>query len=194
MSTGKHQLICFLGRNGAGKTYQANLLVQQGYVKISMADAMRELLWKILNYCPQTAAEYDLFKQSYFTLKSQTVSAENLQIAITGRQLLQNIGQACKDLFGEDFWIKAWEQKCLQVLETKQEEAKIVVDDIRFQVEIRKAQELGAKFIWCDYRNGQYPPDPHPSEALANKILASRKYKHLESISYEALQTFCAEL
>lgn len=182
-------LVCFLGRNGSGKTYQANLLVKhQGYTKISMADAMRELLWKIFNFKPENDQEYQIFKTSLFIAKNTS-----LDVQISGRELLQNVGQACKEMFGQDFWLKFWFQKCLDLNKLNSQQTNITVDDIRFSIEIEQAKQLGAKFIWCDYQNGNYNLDLHPSEALANKILDSGKYKHLQEISYQDLDFFCQQ-
>lgn len=218
----QNHIICFLGRNGSGKTYQSNQLVKKGYTKISLADPVRELAWKTLDYYPETESDYNIFKNSFLVL-SQTWDRKifnNLGLAITGRQYLQNLGQGAKDLFGEDFWVKAWEEKIKEnllitgelivekskvtILETNESgkiiklkfdeclinKSFIVTDDIRFPIEIETAHKLGATFIWCDYQKGNYPTEEHSSEALANRILASGKFKDGDEISYKELQTF----
>lgn len=188
-------LICYLGRNTSGKSYRANQLVEtQNYVKVSMADALRELAWKTLGRVPE---DYDKFKDndidSYYGL--------------TGRDFLQNLGQGAKDIFGEDIWVKQWEGKVNKVLSyeehaphyedgrfgcaiiTKYPEM-VATDDIRFPIEVESAHKLGATFVWCDYQKGNYQIEEHSSEALANRILASGKYQDGDEIPFEELKTF----
>lgn len=192
MSTTTHShLICYLGRNNSGKSYRANQLAQtQNYIKVSMADALRELAWKILRWRPVDEYDYQDFKNSYFNLTPYCFSNWD---DLTGRQFLQNLGQGCKDLFGEDFWVKKWEKKVLENgrFEMKSETGKyITTDDIRFPIEVKSAHRLGATFIWCDYQKGSYSIEEHSSEALANRILASGKYKDGDEIGFEELKTF----
>lgn len=276
-----NHLICFLGRNGSGKTYQSNKLFKKGYTKISLADPVRELAWKTLGCRPKDDKEYIAFKsaeinnkqrsrpylkedfQSFLkrnpnfqeevdkfntlgldlqnknynwqkindNLKNKLSKTslllgikEPLVINVTGRQYLQNLAEGCKEMFGNDFWVKAWEKRILDVqyiilgmfkiplgAESKEEmeaarkrgnlsiikvdcetviKQKIVTDDIRFPIEVETAHKLGAKFVWCDYKQGDYESSNHVSEALANKILASGKFKDGDEISYEELQIF----
>lgn len=215
MSETKH-LICFLGRNGSGKTFSANKLVGDGYTKISMADAMRELLWGILGHNPNEfnyKYDYNNFKENNICMyypDDASIDENGFLTLIdelhlgNGRQLLQNIGESCKQMFGEDFWVNQWEKrvnsslKDYQIIEDDKgcvlglayPNAKITTDDIRFPIEIESAHKLGAIFVWCDYKNGNYNQDEHPSEALANKILANGRYKHGDEIPFDELKTF----
>lgn len=108
MPTTNH-LICYLGRNTSGKSYRANLLVKdQNYVKVSMADALRELAWKSLGWRPKNEEEYNEFKNSYYQLYGWD--------CFSGREYLKNLGEGCKDLFGEDFWVKQWEKNISEVI------------------------------------------------------------------------------
>lgn len=228
----QNHIICFLGRNGSGKTYQSNQLVKKGYTKISLADPVRELAWKSLGWRPENTGEYNSFKECsvsvikpnffwYLMGTDDMIAAKaNFTSEITGRQYLQNLGEGAKDLFGEDFWVKAWEEKIKEnllitgelivekskvtILETNESgkiiklkfdeclinKSFIVTDDIRFPIEIETAHKLGATFIWCDYQKGNYPTEEHSSEALANRILAIGKYEDGDEIRYEDLQTF----
>lgn len=264
MPTTHNHLVCFLGRNGSGKSYRANQLVkEQNYVKVSMADTLRELAWKSLGWRPKDDEEYDYFKNNVVFVPHKLVELNpdlvepknnklvytallNLDMStlnLTGRQYLQNLGQGCKTLFGEDFWVKQWEKKVLHNslfmtddnydlernkelhnqgltpvfqntvkgklypiisqpnIKNKKDQNNniltsfigrtfIVTDDIRFPIEIEAAHKLGATFIWCDYQQGNYPKEEHSSEALANKILASGKYKDGDEIEYSELKAF----
>lgn len=180
MPTTHNHLICYLGRNGSGKSYRANQLVKdQNYIKVSMADALRELAWKSLGWRPEGEEQYEEFKHSYYQLHGWD--------CFSGRQYLQNLGQGCKDLFGEDFWVKQWRKTYSEYRNNNQ---LVVVDDLRFESEIIEADWHDATFLWCDYQKGNYPLEEHVSEALANKILASGKYKDGDEISFEELKTF----
>lgn len=220
-------LICFLGRNTSGKSYKANQLVkEQNYIKISMADSMRELAWKTLGWRPKDDKEYSEFKNCILCEGEVETDSDGDNtvtftgnIDILGRQYLQSLGEGCKALFGQDFWVKQWERKVtenminkgrvigeskIEILETNgdgeitkfkiDERVKnysfIVCDDIRFPIEIIAAHKLGAIFIWSDYQNGDYPIEGHASEALANKILANGKYQDGDEISFEDLKAF----
>jgi len=225
-------LICFIGRNGSGKTYRANQLVKnENYVKISMSDSLRELAWKTLGRRPESDKEYDKFKNRFICdfeishSKDYGVDYPFMSFEITGRQFLQNLGQGCKDLFGEDFWVKQWEKSIQDIWNTPNSTLGFIVpkdtvkfsdkgyitvnshnniqpysvsfmgcnvttDDIRFPIEVESAHKLGATFIWCDYQKGNYPIEEHSSEVLANRILASGKFKDGDEISFEELKTF----
>ena len=211
-------IICLLGRIGSGKTTFANKLIQeQRYTKISMADSMRELLWKILDYVPTDELEYQLFKNLHLSLFQTWDNKQfnNVGHLVTGRQLLQNIGESCKGIFGQEIWVKEWVSRVEKKMNRKDIECgvfdhgvsidgdnptlpllqsksppRIVCDDMRFPIEVIAAHKLGATFIWCDYNKGNYNKDTHPSESLSDDILNSKRYKHLDEIPFQEILHF----
>lgn len=161
------KIFCFLGRSGSGKSTLANLLVEtNNYKKVSLAEPLRREIWKLIGYKPN---DYSQFKNSFLP-----------KYNLTGRQLMQQFGESKKEEFGKDYWGLLWLQ------EVKRHKF-VVCDDMRFPEEIQIAKTLKAEFIWCDYKEGNYPVDNHSSEKLANTILKSNLFKHGETIPYNKL-------
>lgn len=175
------RLVSFLGVQGGGKDFSANKLVQQGYIKVAFADALREMTWDILNWTPQNDHSYEWFKKlpidkrvyinhiAEHKLKLLAINSIGAREDITGRQFLQNLGVAIRSR-DPNFWVKVAISKIQKILE---EGGRVVVTDARFDNEIQALKSLGSKFIFCDYRSSRYnATDTHESEALAQRLLA----------------------
>ena len=180
----------FLGVIGSGKSFRSQQLVDQGYEKISVADPMRETLWKILGWKPQTDEEYQAFKR-YNLLDVPQFHH------ITGRSVLQNIGETFKDLFGRDYWAKTWYKAVIRrymYIPWEELNQNIVCDDVRFPEEVNEALRMKedgneVDFIFCDYNSDRYnPSNVHISERYAQAILALNKYKDGDAIDIKDLK------
>lgn len=179
-------VICCCGMKNCGKDYQANPYIKEGYLKISFADSLREMLWDILGYTPNKEFNYDQFKQSNFTAE---ISCKILgfipwikDVNITsGRKLLQNLGSVIKKWFGKDIFAKLWYNKVLEA------NCNVIATDIRFDYEFKKAISLSkkgynVKFIWCCYHGADFEnilKDTHESELLAQFMYKNRKKYNL---------------
>ena len=120
--------IALIGKMGSGKTTIANLLADyHGYTRVSLADAVR--------YVASIAYGPIDYNMSYtVTLPDGTKSS------LTGRQVLQRVGtDAIRDNIDKDFWIKA----LIQRLNITPNGGPWVVDDCRFDNEIRAMQAMG---------------------------------------------------
>lgn len=181
----------FLGVIGSGKSYCSNQLVQQGYQKISVADSLRDALWGILGWKPRTDEEYNAFKQHELIDVTNSINTT----IVTGRQVLQNMGEVFKSWFGRDYWATQWYSRVLyQMLVCPIKNGhNVVCDDVRFPEEVEQALELAengydVQFIFCDYKSERYnSTNQHISERYAQAILALNKYKDGDIIAIEDL-------
>lgn len=163
------EVILILGLMGSGKSYMSRPYIEDGYTKISFADPLRKMCYKILGYEPTKNFSYDDFKKSNLVLKKGLFKTKKIN---TGRKVLQQIGSAVKELFNPTIWADTWYNS---VLECK---TNVVNEDCRFDYEVLKALSLSRKkckvrFIWSCYNGNDYTDalkDTHESEALAQFI------------------------
>lgn len=105
-------IIGFSGKKGSGKTTAAKSL--KGYTRLSFADPLRDIL-EATN--PLVKGDKRWSHYTYNEVKGAETGFE-------GRHLLQNMGEAIKDIDPE-FFIRAMKKKLSP-------SANIVIDDIRF--------------------------------------------------------------
>jgi hypothetical protein len=179
----------YLGVIGSGKTYRCAQLVEQGYNKVSVADALRETLWSILGWKPSSDEDYKEFKEAQMVYAPDKNPANRITFyPITGRTMLQNIGETFKDLFGRDYWAIQW-RDYIQNNESENN----VCDDVRFPEEVNEALRLqqygySVEFIFCNYNSDRYTPNnTHISERYAHMLLALNKYNDGDIIEIEDL-------
>ncbi len=161
----KKELVAVLGLYGSGKSYITKVFARQGFTKMSFADPLRDIAFKILGYTGKVL-NYDEFKKSTLNLKKNLFKNEKLN---TGRQVLQQTGSVIKDLFGQNIWADLLTKS---VLDSKQN---VIIDDVRFDYEVQSILKLKRrgykiKFIWACYDKNDYTnalKDEHESEKLA---------------------------
>lgn len=191
----KKQLIMTLGLKNCGKGYNSEPFINAGYEKISFADPLREMCYKILDFYPSNKFTYNEFKMSDLSIKKNLFKNKKVT---TGRKILQNTGSVIKEFFGEEIWANLWYNS---VLESKKN---IVCDDARFVYEIKKAMSLSRKgyevvFIWCCYNGANFKEilkDTHESEALSQFIYKNQdKYGLYDGcrIKHTVLKTILKE-
>lgn len=156
------KLVCMIGVIGSGKDYRAKKLVEQGYVQVNFADPLRELMWDIEGWRPENDAEYEVFKQA-------VSYCPELGRGVTGREKLQNLGQAMRKR-DNDYWCDQWRKALITTYKN------VVCSDLRFRNEFLQAywfqDRRDVEFVFCDYRSDRYEPDnEHESERLAQRIL-----------------------
>lgn len=168
-------IVGFVGVMGSGKSHRAANYVENGFVQINFADAVRELAWSILGWTPKTDSDYEEFKSMPITLatsplaKQPQFSFANTEASLTGREFLQRLGNNTREIAGEDVWVDAWHKKA------KREDS-VVVADVRYWNEVRRIIEMQGKLIFCNYHSPRYTLSEHPSEALAMHIVKKTSF------------------
>lgn len=170
----RKEIVAFTGRQGAGKDYQSDLLVQnRHFKKMAFADALRKITFKALgiNYY-DGLAQYDRLKQTEVT-----------KFGYTLRQVLEQLGTECIRKYDNDFWVK-----CL-LKDLKESGAKkVCVSDLRFPNEFKGlakfAQENGYTFTcyFCDYHSDRYVSNNRHASARLSNWLKSKGFSDLEQI------------
>jgi len=174
------KIIAYIGVIGAGKSFSAKnykkKLESQGKkVEImSFADAIREMLWKLLKWEPKSNKEYDQFKKS--DIKFDNVS-------LTGRELLQRFGtDIMRDMVDKDIWLKQFIKKV-----NNSEADYILCTDCRFENEVKLLMSHNTEFIFCNYESWRYEITDHESEKFAKKCID--KFRDQEIMNYESIKT-----
>ena len=148
-------IIGLSGYAQSGKDTVANILVNQyGYQRVAFADKIREFLYKTNPDLIYNAG----WGEASVPLKSiidmygwdKAKQSENI------RTLLQNVGVAARNVFGDDFWIK-------QALAPAMKYKNIVVTDVRFENEANIIKHFDGQ-IWRVKRLGVTAVNAHVSE------------------------------
>ena len=182
----------YIGVIGAGKDYRCS---KECTHKISFADGVREDVWKILGWKPETDVEYEAFKTTLFYptgLKAAISYSQDNILQVTGREILQNYGSLMKELHGEDYWaVRIW--PVLENLQHNSTETIVGITDCRYKTEIKALLDFAdffnctVEFLHCDYKSDRYnATDPHHSEHLAQQF-AGKVYepKEFNDLIYE---------
>lgn len=143
------------------QTYQ-----NDGFIQLDFADCLRDMVWKMLDWQPENAFQYDLFKKGELSIPNYG--------KINGRLLLQRIGATMREI-DADFWVKQWKLKLDKAISMGYNN--ICVSDIRYQNEIDMLFSLNwkanVKIEFCDYHSDRYnSTNTHESEQFAQKLLS----------------------
>ena len=188
VNNGLLRIYGFVGVQGAGKTYNANKLVQEeGFVNVSFADCLRNMAWKILNWTPENAEQYDLFKKGLIAIPNFG--------RIDGRKFLQILGDSMRQVDSE-FWVKQWRNTVEDYISMGYD--KICCDDIRYPNELLMLfsynwkAEVKVKFV--DYHSERYDcNNEHISEKMAQTLL-KMGYKADDIITKSTITDVMAEI
>ena len=182
-------IVGFIGVGGAGKDYQAHLLVDRGYKELAFADALRKIAFSSLN------VDYDDGMKNYNYMKTnqciEIKVGENYTKKITFRQFLEKLGTEGIRKYDNDFW-------CNALIKTIKDNnyKKVCISDMRFLNEynhIKKfADENDYKFkvVFCDYHSDRYDyNNQHASAKLANYFV-NKGYKDLQELTDDDFKKF----
>ena len=181
-------IIAFIGRAGSGKDYQCNKLVEQGYVKLAFADALRDIAFSSLNIDIDWGLEhYDWLKEN----KCIIVNLGEEKHELDFRQFLQFLGTQGIRKYAYDFWCQ-----CLNstILANKYEQ--VCISDMRFINEYMSVRDFCIKYgykykvIFCDYKSDRYQKDNDHQSARMGNWFANNGYKDLQDISYTDMDKF----
>ena len=122
-------VVGFTGSAGCGKDTLASELVNQGWVRVAFADALKDMC---IDY-------FGLTHDDAYTQEGKMRFNETW--GMTNREILQKVGtDAMRDGFHQDVWIKIAKLKIEKLL---REGKKVVVTDCRFDNEAELCESLG---------------------------------------------------
>lgn len=170
----RREVIALIGRQGSGKTFQANKLVnERKFMKLSFADPLREIAFNVIGM------DFDEGMSKYAELK-QTEIVNGLNF----RNILENLGASVRK-FDKDFWARALVTKVNNTQEN------IVIDDMRYPNEYVALKNycstkgIAYNAYYCDYKSAVYDEsNPHESAGLSN-YLSQIGYNNLQLVDYK---------
>ena len=143
------RLIGFAGRKGSGKDTCAAVLVKEmKYERFAFADCMKRI-------CK------DLFDLSDDQLHGGSKDDDDERYGHTPRELLQMFGaDFIRGMISEDFWVEKFKRFMKDRLD---DDAPVVVSDVRFQNEVDVIRQLGGR-VYLIRRGTDVSKDDHKSE------------------------------
>jgi hypothetical protein len=177
-------IIGLTGHAGSGKDTIARILVQQhGFVRYALADPLRRLTEIIFRLQIDAPYQSDAWVDEWDRLKRGSGQ---------WRKTLQDIGVGCRDLLGEDVWLRAaeaalalpdtfrtlescglgcrdlrgedlWLRAAEAILSLQDRSYRVVIPDIRFANEAAWLSDFGGH-LWTVMRPGVYAVNDHRSE------------------------------
>jgi len=152
-------IIGLTGYAQSGKDTVAKILVDNyGYIRVAFADRIRDFLFEANPMFDSVAGE-PRFVQDYVIANGWETAKKNPQI----RRLLQNVGVAARNIFGEQFWVD-------QAMRQLDPENNYVITDVRFVNEADTLRQMGEWVegtevqLWRIKRNGVEAINGHVSE------------------------------
>tara|TARA_B100002019_G_scaffold292532_1_gene315996 strand:- start:4505 stop:5113 length:609 start_codon:yes stop_codon:yes gene_type:complete len=163
-------IIGLCGLIGSGKGTVADVLVEQGYEKISFADKLKDGVASVFNWDRQML-EGDTDESREWRETVDTFWTQETGRTITPRLVLQEYGTDCmRKGFYDGIWVSLTKQHILQ-----NPNKNFIIPDVRFPNEIKMIKEIGGK-VWRVQRGidpvwfrmyqdiGVEPKDIHESE------------------------------
>jgi hypothetical protein len=160
--------IALVGRLGSGKSTVAGILAEQGYVRHSWAQGVRDIF--SMAYDTITPENYADIKERVYTVKFHGGETKE-----SGRVILQRIGtEAMREQIDLDFWIKAGVKRLT--------DKPTVNDDTRFLNEAAALRERGFLIVRIVRPSLGESTDMHPSEVEQASILSDYTIYNVGSI------------
>jgi hypothetical protein len=184
-------IVAIAGRKSAGKTTLANVLLQQGFVKISFATKLKELLSHLYGWdkgdlsdpqikekrLSQTANWDEGTCHRLSSLVNESIKFDKPMIFETMRQAMQHIGTDVLRKHDPDFHVKA-------TISALREDTDYVCDDVRFPNEIAAFRKCNALCIYI-LRPSVLEYSNHASEISVTRHDCD--YVFLNNVSIETL-------
>ncbi len=143
------RLVAMSGKKGSGKDTAAELLVSEGFERVSFAGPLKEAVRTIFGWSEQHT-DGDL---------KEEVDPE---WGLSPRHAMQRIGTDLVRGYMQDLWVKGMKRR-LQAAWREDPTKKFVVADCRFENEADLIKSLGGQ-VWRIVRPGIVSEDTHPSE------------------------------
>lgn len=132
-------IVGILGRAGDGKSLVADHLVAHyGAKKVAFADPLKDLV----------RAAFDLREEQVRGTQAEK-EAVDPRYSLSGRQLMQRVGEAARNVFGDAFWLREMSRR----LSIMNDDDVVVIEDVR-QVNESRWCRSGAISVWR-VRNAQ---------------------------------------
>lgn len=193
-------IIAFIGRAGAGKDYQCSKLVEQGYVKLAFADALRDIAYTSLDIKDRSSEHYDKLKANNCIQVADSFNEEingSLDTCcpighyLNFRKFLELLGTQGIRKYDNDFW-------CRCLIKTIQDNRyeNICVSDMRFINEYNYLRDFAMdnnydfKVIFCDYHSERYQENNTHESAQMGNYFAENGYKDLQEIKDIDMKNF----
>lgn len=175
----KHKVIGFVGCIGSGKDYNANKWVfEKNYLRISFADPLRLLLSFIFGK--------EVVYERYSKFKDSSLVLGLFWRTLSGRVLLQKLGDGIRTIFGNDIFINVMDSK---IESLSPDIPGVVIPDVRYLNEAEYILHLGGDLFFCNYESDRYDcVSNHKSEQLAQTLLAMG-FTDGEKVSMDDLKT-----
>ena len=162
-------IIGICGLIGSGKGTVADILVDQGFKKVSFADKLKDGVSTIFGW-DRAMLEGDTDESRQWREQRDDFWCDETQMEVTPRLVLQLFGTDCmRDGFYDGVWVSLLKKTILD------NPGNYVVPDVRFENEIKMIRSIGGE-VWEVKRNsdpewlieyettGVEPTTVHPSE------------------------------
>lgn len=198
----------FVGVTGSGKDYQVGLLKdldeasKRPILTGDFSEGIRQTVMSFLlpygemNYIDPESRVYRDWKSLEFDIPIPVScgGVDMMTSRITGRQILQNVGEGLKAMFGNNIWanwtsnylLRHW----LMLPEVEKMRADVVFGSIRFDCEAEEVFKIAGimkktvEIYLCDYHSKFYKVLDHKSEDFA-KYFLGLGYKDGDNITDE---------
>lgn len=153
-------IIGISGRKQSGKDSSAAALVAFGWRRVAFADKLKELAAQFLGIPVEEARRED-FKTRRFVVKRDKETPY-----ITGRNVLQHLGVAARNTFGQGFWPAQLFVGLSRADLTFDKHVNIIIPDVRFWSEVEAIHERGGIVIRVNRadRAGVHAWQPYPAQ------------------------------
>ena len=146
-------LIGLCGYARSGKDAAASALTKHGYFRLSFADNLRSLAYATNPLISQPHST----NPTYLAATVDAVGWEKAKENPSVRRILQDLGLAARQTFGEDCWVDALHRQ-------REDGKRYVITDVRFENEAQFIRSVGGKILHIT-RPGAEAVRPHVSEA-----------------------------
>ena len=163
-------IVGICGLIGSGKGTVGDILVEQGFVKVSFADKLKDGVSTIFGW-DRAMLEGDTDESRQWREQRDNYWSDETQMEVTPRLVLQLFGTDCmRDGFYDGVWVSLLKKTILD-----NPEQNYVIPDVRFENEIKMIRSIGGE-VWEIRRNGDpkwlidyettgvEPTHIHPSE------------------------------
>lgn len=138
-----HPIIGITGHARSGKdTFAARLIEKHGYTKVAFADTLRDVLMETdpsVDWCVDDDGEVMTFTLSeVMACNTYEFAKDNIPDV---RRLLQNLGQAMRDLVDENIWVNAAMRRIEKI------DGPVVVTDVRYPNEAEAIRAMGGEVV-----------------------------------------------